>query len=416
MLALALAAQPSARAAFAQDVSTGTMALASFLDALRRDNPELKASRQAWAAAEEAPVQAAAFEAPTVKYTHMFTDLETKAGPMMDQWTFSQKVPFWGKRGLRRRAASLQAEIARQAYRAKALEVSSRAVRAYCELCFLDRALSILKEQLGVLDASTRVAAKKYAVGRGPQAMVLRAQVESAKLDNDLVTAEQERLSARARLNALLDRPPRAPLGAPEPPAGPDFRWDVEDLRRRALAARPEVLAARDLEGRRAVERGLALRRWFPDFMLGYQYSEIGSGTTMLPYDGRDVHAVMIEFNLPLWLNKNKAAVREARADLEASRWSLEGVSNRTLYEVEDLSVQADTAARLFKLYEATVLPQARAALQSVRSAYEGDQAGFLDLLDSERTLLRFELEHERQRVDFAILLAELERVVGEGL
>jgi cobalt-zinc-cadmium efflux system outer membrane protein len=412
-LAVAIAWPCFASAQQSSPASTATITLSEVLVQAQRDNPELKASRKAWDAAEERPAQASAFDDPTVNYSHMLVDLQTKAGPVTDQFTISQKVPFWGKRGLRGEAASLDTEIARQAYSAKTLEILARTVRAYYDLYFLGRTEAILKEQTSVLDRFARVADKKYAVGKAPQAMVFRAQVELASLGTDIVTTQQEIVSARARLNALLNRPPRSPLGQPQSPANPNPGLDEESLSRAALDGRPELIALRTLEGRRDVERRLALRKYFPDFMLGYQYTEIGAGTTNLPYDGRAAQALMAGINVPLWLGKNRAAVRESRAALDASRMSVEDLSNQTRFQVEDMIVKIETAARLYKLYDDTVLPQAQSALDSTQSAYEADTAGFLDFLDAERALLRFELEQERHRVDYAEGLAELERVVG---
>ncbi len=397
-------------------LSSTTIALGEVLAAVERDNPELEASRQAWLAAAQAPAQAGAFEDPSVAVSRMTEHLETRAGPMEGKVTASQKVPFYGKRGLRREGAELAAETARQAFLAKGLEVAARAVRFYCELYFLERTIAVLNEQADLVEHFARVADKKYAAGKGPQAMALRAQVELAKIRNELVTARQERLSRQAALNSVLDRPPRAPLGAPEAPSNPEFRLSSDELLAQAVQGRPELLALRALEGRRDAERRLAIRRYFPDFMVGYEYTEIGGGTTGLPFDGKDAHGFMVGLNIPLWLGKNRAAVREARAAVRGAGLSLKDAVNRTGYEVEDLSVRAETSARLFKLYEDSVLPQARAALDSARSGYEADRVGFLDLLDSERALLRFELEHERHRADFRIKLAELSRVVGRSL
>ncbi|MDP7560491.1 MAG: hypothetical protein QF745_08115, partial [Planctomycetota bacterium] len=47
---------------------------------------------------------------------------------------------------------------------------------------------------------------------------------------------------------------------------------------------------------------------------------------------------------------------------------------------------------------------------------YEADRATFLNLVDSERTLLRFELGHYEALVDFELGIADLERAVGTGL
>ncbi len=410
MLALAAILVGSiGRAQTAPAASSATLALSQALEAARRDNPELKAARGEWEAAEQAPQQASALEDPTVSLMGMIAPFQS--WPSNGQIGVSQSVPFPGVLSLRGRAAGLDAEMARQAYRAKTLSVLAETVDAYYELYFLLRTRAILKEQTSVLERAARVAEKKYAVGREPQARVFRAQVELAGLATDLVTSEQRIASARARLNALLDRPPRSPLGEPLGPPVPASGWDVGSLSAAALASRPELLALRALEGRRGVERSLALRKYFPDFTIGYQY--MGPG---MSYTGRAAGAGQLGLSLPLWLGKNGAAVREADSRRDASRMSVEDLSNRTRFQVEDLVVKLETEARLSKLYDDTVLPQAQAALESTQSAYESDAAGFLDLLDAERELLRFELEHERHLVDYAEDLAELERIVGGTL
>ncbi|MDE1975679.1 MAG: TolC family protein [Elusimicrobia bacterium] len=396
------------------------MSLASVLELAQKDNPEIQAARHAWAAAANVPEEARAFDDPTLNVSHMLTGMrkapQTMAGPMGDQITITQNIPFWGKRALRGQAASMAAEVSRQALRAKSLEIMDRTVRAYYGIYFLDQAIAILEEQQSVMNRFSRSATEKYTVGRAPESEALRAQVELAKIENDLVTAEEKQKSARARLNALLDRSPEAPLGRLERPENPDFRWNETAWSEQALAMRPEILALRALKNKNAAERRLAIRDYFPDLTLGYQYSEIGGGTTNLPYDGQDAQALSFGLNLPIWLNKENAALRQSRENLAASESGLQDMVNETRYQVENLSVKADTAARLFKLYEDTVLPQAQAALDSTQNAYEAGRASFLSLLDSERSLLSFELDQERHRVDFEIAVADLERVSGGPL
>lgn len=405
---------PAPRAAVA--ISTGDMSLSFVLDLTQKNNPEIQVARHAWVAAEDVPEQASAFDDPTLNVSHMLVDLQTKAGPLTDQFSISQKIPFWGKRALRGQAASMAAEVAHQAFRAKSLEIMDQTVRAYFGLYFLDRTVSILEEQQSVLNRFSRSATGKYAVGAAPESEALRAQVELAKIENDLVTAQEEEISARARLNALLDRPAQAPLGRPEPPENPVFRWNEAAWSGQALSERPEILALEALKNKSAVERRLAIRNYFPDLTLGYQYSEIGGGTTNLPYDGRDAQALSFGLNLPIWLNRENAALKQSRENLASSESGLEDLIDQTRYQVEDLSVKADTAARLFKLYQDAVLPQAQAAMDSTQSAYESGRASFLSLLDSERSLLTFELDQERHRVDFEIAVADLERVSGGPL
>ncbi len=399
----------------AQEISTGPITLEAVTAAALRDNPELKAARKALEAAAQLPAQAGALPDPALTVTHMTTPVQTKAGPLDDKISLTQKFPFPGKRGLGRDAAAAEAEVARQAARAKALEIAARAARAFYDLYYVERSLEILGEQQEVLDGIARVANDKYAVGKAPQAMVFKAQVELAKLGEELLTARELRESARAALNALLNRPPAAPLGAPRAPAAAPAVPEADRLEALALEARPELLALKALEAKREKERKLALRQYFPDLMLGYEYTFIGSGTTAMSYDGRDAKGVMAGINLPLWLGRNRAAVKGKEAARDAARATLEDMTNQTRWQVRDLWAKADTAARLLALYDTTVLPQASAALEAMQAAYGADKAGFLDLLDSQRTLLDSELQQAANRAALAVALAELDRVTGTG-
>jgi outer membrane protein TolC len=60
-----------------------------------------------------------------------------------------------------------------------------------------------------------------YAVGEGRQPDVLRAQVEIARMTEDITRMRTDRVSAAARLNALLAADPSAPVGSPVRPRFP---------------------------------------------------------------------------------------------------------------------------------------------------------------------------------------------------
>ena len=144
-------------------------------------------------------------------------ELQTRAGPLEEKYAIAQKFPFFGKRGLRGKVAENNAVIAEEAYKSKSLSIFSQVTRAYYELFFVDQSIKVNEELADQVRHFARVAERKYATGRQSQASVYRAQVELAKIINDLVTFRQERKSALARLNALLDRSPKEPLKPAEP-------------------------------------------------------------------------------------------------------------------------------------------------------------------------------------------------------
>lgn len=397
----------------AAEVTHESVSVDALIEEALKANPGLQAARQRWSAALERPVQAKALPDPRFTHSHMAQKLETRAGPLQGKFGVSQSLPFYRKRALKGEAASQQAEVAKEAYRAEELKVRAKVIRAYYDLYYLRRAEDILGEQVGFLRHFSRVAEKKYAVGKGPQAMVFRAQAELFRLQNDVTTVEQEAKSVRARLNALLDRKPWEEIGKLHAPGFPKVRWEIEALRDRALKERPELMAVAALEGKTETQRKLAFKRFFPDFLVGYEWTRIGAGTTMSSFDGKDAHGLTVGLNLPIWGGSLRANYKEAKARERAATLSKDDLVNRTLAELEDLAVRAETAVRLSTVDEESILPQIRAALKSTLSGYESDAVGFLDLLDAERALLKLELGHERHKVMFHQTVAEIERVVG---
>ena len=54
-----------------------------------------------------------------------------------------------------------------------------------------------------------------------------------------------------------------------------------------------------------------------------------------------------------------------------------------------------------------------RQALDAVRAAYQSGQAGYVELVEAQRTLLAFELTEARARADRLISLARIEALVA---
>ena len=92
----------------------------------------------------------------------------------------------------------------------------------------------------------------------------------------------------------------------------------------------------------------------------------------------------------------------------QKKRLELEKTAQMAVFAVED-------AQRRVRLYETTLVPQARQTYESLLSRYAtgaGD-AGFLDVLDSVQTLLMFELELVRAARDWQVGAADLEYLLG---
>ena len=79
------------------------------------------------------------------------------------------------------------------------------------------------------------------------------------------------------------------------------------------------------------------------------------------------------------------------------------------LYELRD-------AARKIDLYRDTLLPKARQSLRASETAFRAGTVAFLDVIDTVRILLDFELSYERALADRAQSLAKVEMLIGREL
>ena len=110
------------------------------------------------------------------------------------------------------------------------------------------------------------------------------------------------------------------------------------------------------------------------------------------------------------------ARTRQARLEKRATEAFLQQLDNQIQLAVEEAYTELEVSVGDINLYEQTILPQARQAVDALRAAYQTDQTTFLSLIDSERRLLQFDLAYQRARVAHEQSMADLERAVGAPL
>jgi outer membrane protein, heavy metal efflux system len=377
----------------------------------RRQNPEIRAAAARWRAAQARPAQAGALPDPMLDVAYHNESFDRF--PLgSSEFTYlklgaSQELPFPGKLGLRREIAARQADEAGEELRRVQLDVVSRVKMAYADYAHLDELLHILHRNKALLEKFARTAEAKYAVGQGIQQDVLKAQVELSLLVDRETVLEQRRVSQTAELNALLDRPAAAPLGAAEHPVERALTRSVDDLAAAAAAHAPELrtAASRIAGGESSVT--LAHREYLPDFVVRADYMH---KSALLPE-----WEVGVGIKVPLYFaTKQRAGVEEATAALAEAR-AARDTANRTVESrVKDAHARARASERLIALYHTTVIPQAQLALESATTAYEVGKVDFLTLLNSFTAALEYEMRYHEELANFQKAVAELEAVVGE--
>ena len=89
---------------------------------------------------------------------------------------------------------------------------------------------------------------------------------------------------------------------------------------------------------------------------------------------------------------------------------------NQIFLGIKKLIDQEAKSSETLTLIKTAILPQARQSLESALAGYGVDKVDFLSLLDTQATLLDWEIKYHRELADYEQNLANLEQTVGKSL
>ena len=243
---------------------------------------------------------------------------------------------------------------------------------------------------------------------RAAQADAVRALSERTMLRGELISLAAQARTVDAQVNALLARPPDAPLAAAGSSRLPAQELQFAPLAERLRDRNPELAAERARLDSAERSRELAYRNRYPDFALAV--SPIQRDSRLADWD------VMFEVTIPLQQGTRRAQEREAEATVAAATARREAALQRSLGELGTALAQLAGARDIERLTESSLLPQARLNLQAAMAAYETGKVDFAALLEAERQVRQARLNLLAAQVEAQMRLAEVERLIGEDL
>ena len=396
-------------------VGQPTVRLADVLEMVERLNPRLAAA-EAMARAARARVPAASRPAdPQLQLGWMNYELP-ELRPMqplgMTQLQLMQMVPVAGQLRLSGDIARARADVAATMIDDVRLELRARSAMSFYDLYAIEGALGVASETKRLLEDIAAVADRMYQVGEGRQADVLRARVEIARMEEEIIRMQTMRAVEQANLNALLVRPAGSPIGTPVLPSFPRVPASVDSLVALADQHRPLLRAgAKELE---AAERQstLAVREIWPDLLVGVQLGQ-RSGAMGVERMG----SLMIGASIPVFARSRQLPMRTEMIAMQvAARAELDAMRTETSGSVAAASADLDRARRLAELYRTSVLPQAEATVASSRAAYRVGDVPFMTLIDAQMMLNRYRQELFTLEADEGKAWTQLEMLTGRVL
>ena len=157
----------------------------------------------------------------------------------------------------------------------------------------------------------------------------------------------------------------------------------------------------------------LARRDYFPDTTVGFNWNAIGEHGLSAAANGQDAFSLSVGVNLPIYVNKRRAALREARLEAGQSSEQYAAAWDTLRADVEQNYADVREQDEVLRILNEEIITKARQTFELSIRAYETGRIEFQQLIDNYDTLLRLRVEYFMRKAAREQAIARLERSVG---
>lgn len=334
-----------------------------------------------------------------------FQRLETVAAQVeANQMIFSPSL--W----LGIRAASRGEDVAELTLEGVRRDILFGTAQAYYGVAALRQAVLVSERLLEIAARQEKDARVRYQAGAIAKVGLLRAEIDRARAEQDLLRARNSYESARIALATLLDR--SADFEVADPPE-PQLPSDGAQLEAAALRDRTDVRAARRSVDAAQSARNAQRARYFPDVAgFGRRTWQNEAGLT----GQKDAWAVGVSLQWRLLDGGlREAEIREATARLEEAESSAASTEAKALAEVRTALLDLESArANAAKAREQRELAAENQRLIDV--SFRAGAATAIEQADATAVLRNAEISQTTELLAAQLAALRVLRVAGSSL
>ena len=325
------------------------------------------------------------------------------------RWIGAQQTfRLWGKTDLERGVAEADADAAWHRSHAIEIDLVARVKTAFAQYNAAQRAVALSKSLKQRVDQLLELLRLRYGASSVEQEDVIKAELEAANAAADVARREGEAKSTAARLNALIGRDARSPLGAPKGFPSLKTKLTLAGVQDLARASNPQLAATHAQVRSATTAKKLTDLNYYPDITAGANFVQRQTGENSGMF--------MLGFTVPLQYEAKDAEQRAASASVGAAQARNEALRIRLDGEVAEAWFRLEAVRKAIRIFEQRQLPPAKLSIETARSGFDAGTTSLAALLDSERRLRAIELELLGLKIEEQSRYADLERLAGGSL
>lgn len=374
------------------------ISLPEALRTARQARAELRASSARIDAARQRPAIASALDDPVITpaIDHKPVDRMMRSDRSV---SIEQSFPLSRIRSHKRTAAEADIGRAEGEAREALLKIQLDVAQAYFMLNERRRMAAIVDKQAALAGQLTRMAAARHAAGSSGQLDVLRLEAESARLRNRQAVLQADTRAAEAMFNAALGQPPGKPVPALDLERLLPLMRQVPELSAAlelALVNHPRAQISQAEIARARAEVEVMKSMYLPMAMV-----RVGKADTMAGGKG---YMFMVGISVPIWFDKLKAGVSEARAMQSMAESEREAMLRMLQGEVATALESLRGAEASFANVGAEIVPRTERLTAPAVAEYATGRAPLASVLETIKAI--WQVEEEAAMAESALGLA----------
>lgn len=378
-------------------------------------NPQVRAAKEQWNAAQHQILQNYAPADPTFSYANLDSSKDFNAA--VHALSFSESFQFPGKALLQANQARGTAEIARLTYEAAVRDLRASVKTAYYQVLLDEALIGVNADNIANLKQVVHVVQTQYTANQATQADLIGAQFALSQSQLQQHQYETNRANDRVGLNQLLYRKPGSPLNLDHRILLQRLDLPLDKAVDTATHARQEILEAALAEKNSTTALKLAEMEYLPDYTVGYEFDHILQvGAQPLP-GVTQAHTFSIGFNVPIffWIHQRED-VHSAQHSLQAARYSMNSVLSQTEATVTQLYQSAQFAYESAQQYKGALIPLADKEFRVALIAYQTGKVDFLTLSAALQSAYAARITYLQNANQFLAGEVALEQAMGISL
>ncbi|MGH9143769.1 MAG: TolC family protein [Vicinamibacterales bacterium] len=299
-----------------------------------------------------------------------------------------------------RDGTTVAARTASDAERQLAFQTQQAFINVLLAVSSLDLARENLKNFANVLDVNR----ERMRAGDLAESEFYKISLQKLQFEQDLSSAEVGLVQAKAALRQNVgydsltdDFEVTGDLGYTK------YTATLDDLKRAALAARPDWLAA---------QSGVDLARHTQELEFANRSRDITGGVEYDRAGSLNAIGFSVTVDLPFH-DRNQGNIAHAKVALAQAAEQQEFARSTVLTDVVNAYSTFQTSEKIVALYESGYLDQAKQSLDITTYVYQQGNGTLLDLLDAERTYRSTQLAYRQALAAYMTSVQQINQAVG---